>query len=169
VETKPRNGYSLAVWLARTKALLLWLFNPLLKVLVSLAIWIRHLAQGRVILNKGVRDALAAVEREGLLVTSAEGARAVVEVLRWIGTHRDQVIATSNLIFIAVRETETFVSLSGPEKRQYATDLVMAALDDLGFKETSGLLYALVEALVKCGIEVAVHLLKKRGVFATSQ
>jgi hypothetical protein len=137
------------IWLAIT-----WLFSRL---------W--SLLQPRITLSPAALAAVRAVEREGLIVQPGNALTGAVRILAWVGSHRAQVIAMFELVFIAVQEAESYLSLSGPEKKAYARDLVLAVLDELGFRERVGLLFAIISSLIDGTIESAVHVFNKRGIF----
>jgi hypothetical protein len=115
--------------------------------------------------SPAVREALKAVEREGLLGNERWVLDTLGELFAWIGNHRPQVVASFELVFAAVQEAESYLTLSGPEKKAYARELVMAVLSELGWEQRTGLLFALVDSLAGTAIEASVHLFNKRGVF----
>ena len=150
-------------------ALRSWLSTALRPVSLAVAwvvarIW--DLLKPKIPLPPEVLFALKAVEREGLIVEEKELVSQFSNLMQWIGTHRKQLTAMVELLFAVVQEAESYVSLSGPEKKAYATDLVLAVLDELGFSERTGLIFALVDSMLSSGIEVAVHLFNKRAVFS---
>lgn len=112
-----------------------------------------------------VRLALEAVEREGLLRNQARLLGGVADFVEWAGAHRKQVVASLELVFAAVHEAERYLELSGPEKKAYARDLVIAVLQDIGWRRGAELLGAGIEAMVGGAIEAAVRLFHKRNVF----
>jgi hypothetical protein len=75
------------------------------------------------------------------------------------------LIATLEIVFEAVQKAEGRFDLSGPDKKLYARDRVLATLDELGFTERDGLIFAAINSLLDGMIEVAVHLFNKRGIF----
>jgi hypothetical protein len=89
----------------------------------------------------------------------------VLSAVRWAGTHRPQVLAGVELVFSAVNEAETYVSMSGPEKKAYARALVLAVLGDLSTEDRTGLLFAIIYSLTGSFIEAAVDLFHRRGAF----
>ena len=112
-----------------------------------------------------VRRALEAVEREGLIFKSGDSFLFMGNTLAWIGQHRQSIIASTELVFMAVREAEKFISQSGAQKKAYPRDLIFVALTELGFVPRTGLLTAFIESLISSGIEAAVHLFHKRDAF----
>jgi len=159
VETSapPRSRWILPRrWLAslyrRLQQLAVWLFGRLVRPLIPRPAVPRHL-----------RSAVEAVEREGLILTPQELVRGTLDTLVWIGRHRRQVLAATKVIFESVQEAEEFQTLSGPEKKAYAYDLIFAVLRDMGFEERAGLVFAGIDSLVSGGIEAAVAVFNKRA------
>ena len=83
----------------------------------------------------------------------------------WIGTHRDQLVAALELVFAAVQEAESYLTMTGPEKKAFAHDLVLAVLDEIGFEERAGLMLAIVNSMISGAIEASVAIFNKRGAF----
>lgn len=144
-------------------------FKKILKPFLIAAAWVGtkiwQLFEERMELSPKVRLALEAIERDGLIVDEGDVLKGVSSLIEWIASHRPQLTAMSDLVFAAVQEAESYITLSGPEKKDYAIDLLFAVLDQLGFKERAGLLFALIYSMADTGIEVAVHLFNKEGVF----
>jgi hypothetical protein len=164
VETRPR-ARSLRSFLTRAARLLARVLQPLWVPLVWLAGRLWYLSREVTPLTPELRAALRAVEREGRAGEPARVLEGAIGVLIWLGDHRDQVVAMLDLVSGAVEEAERYLELSGPQKKAYAHALVLAVLDDLGFEERAGLLYAVVESFVDSGIESVVHVFNKRGYF----
>ena len=112
-----------------------------------------------------VEAAVQAVERDGTLLHAGDLVAGAAQVIRWMSEHRAQLIAVFELVLGAVQQAEVFANLSGAEKKRYASSLVLAVLDDLGFHERTGLLFAIVNSLISASIESGVRLFNKRGVF----
>jgi hypothetical protein len=121
--------------------------------------------QGRVVLTPAVQSALDAVQRQGSIPDERAVVRGTMDTLVWIADHRQQLVAGVELVFAVVQEAESFIELSGPEKKAYAHDLVIAVLEDAGMDLSGGLLMAIVNAVIDVAIETTVHLFNKRGVF----
>jgi len=161
-EKEPSAGPVLSVlrsWLSAA-------FRPVSLAMAWFVARIWDLVRPRVQLRPEILFALKAVEREGLIVEEKELVSQFSNLMQWIGSHRKQLTAMVELLFAVVQEAESYVSLSGPQKKEYATDLILAVLDELGFSERTGLIFALVDSMLSSGIEVAVHLFNKRGVFS---
>jgi hypothetical protein len=156
---------TLLQWLALQFRRLLRLLRPLWEVLARVASWIYWGLHRNLPLSPALRAALRRIEKEGMLVDPQQLLREVSRSLIWLGTHRRSVVAGVALISAAVQEAERFLELSGPRKKEYAQAFVWAVLDELGFDVKSGVVYALVNALIGSGIESAVHLFNRRGMF----
>lgn len=116
-------------------------------------------------LSPELRAALEAVEREGLIVSEQGLLENISRLIIWIGTHRDSLINSAELVFAAVQEAEMFGSLSGREKKEFAREAIWVVLEDFGFDPRSGLMTALLDAVIDFVIESSVHLFNKRNVF----
>lgn len=151
-------------WAALRKRL-----SGLLQFLVVGLTWLvrrlEMLFHSSVVLPPGILSALNRVEREGFLVNTREALNVMESLVVWISKHRGQLVAAFELIFAAVNDAEAYVELSGPEKREYACNLVFAVLEDLGLDERAGLMFAVLNSLIGSGIESTVHLFNKRQVF----
>ncbi|HYY96146.1 MAG TPA: hypothetical protein VE713_16695 [Pyrinomonadaceae bacterium] len=132
---------------------------------LSLYGWIRQALQRPVVIPPEVKAAVEAVEREGLIVSQGELFHAVGDLLMWVSARRRTLMVLVEVVSAAVQEAESFLTLSGPQKKAYARDLVLAALDELGFKERTGLLFAIIDSAIYGSIEASVHLFNKRGLF----
>jgi hypothetical protein len=134
-------------------------FFPLLALSIRFYYWL----QGPVMLSPEVEAAVVRVQEQGFPVDVRQALTALTQGVIWIGLHRDQVVAGFRLVIVVVQEAEGFLSMTGPEKKRYARNLVWAVLRDLGFDVSGGLLYAVVDAVISASIEVAVQLANKRG------
>lgn len=117
-------------------------------------------------LSPAIRSAVKAVENDGLVISERPILKYAVDLFIWIGTHRAQLIAALELVFAAVQEAESYVEMSGPEKKAFAHDLILAVWDSLGFEQRAGLVFTLFDAIINGSIEAAVSLFNKRGVFS---
>ena len=113
-------------------------------------------------LTPELKDAVDAVERNGFLIDKRDFFRGGVKTVLFIGQHGEQVIALSHLVFEAVRDAERFRSLSGPEKKQYAMDVVLTVLNDLGIPVDNGIIGAVVRSFASGAIESAVDIFSRR-------
>lgn len=137
----------------------LWEWFPRLLVRIYFAL------RRRMALTPEVRAAVERVERDGLVGDLREVFTLVTRVVIWVGEHGPQVVAAFRVIVAVTQEAERFTSLSGPEKKRYALELVWALLSDLGLDIEDGLLRNVLNTTAAIGIEIAVHLFHKRGVF----
>jgi hypothetical protein len=144
---------------------LLRLLRPVWSGVARLVSWIYWGLYYRMPLSPEIRAAVDRINKEGLMVNPQQLLKGLSEAVVWLGTHRRSIVAGVALISAAVQEAERFISLSGPEKKEYARAFVWAVLDELGFDVRSGLFYALVDALISSLIESAVHLFNSRGLF----
>jgi hypothetical protein len=162
VAPRPTPGRRLLTFLAtRGRKLVL----PLLRPLGWLAGAIHKMGRAEANISPDLKAALEAVEREGLLFKSGDSFLFLGNTLAWIGQHRQSIIASTELVFTAVREAEKFISQSGAQKKAYARDLIFVALNELGFVPRTGLLSAFIDSLISTGIEAAVHMFHKRNAF----
>jgi hypothetical protein len=138
---------------------------PLLSPLVRLFVRIWERLRVSAPISPELRAALDAIEREGLIVKQQELIEWFVELFRWIGSHRKSILAIIEVVFTAVQEAEKFADMTGPEKKAFARDLVLAVLDNLGFVQRGGLLFAIIDSLIGSAIESAVHIFNKHNAF----
>jgi len=143
------------------------LFTPVITMLARFIRWVRDSITESVVLSPEPQGAIEAVEKEGMIAQPGDVIRQVMDLIVFVGEHAKQVKAGFQVILTAVQEAERFRSLSGPEKKEYATNLILAVLEEVGFVEFDGLLGAVIEALISSGIEAAVHLFNKHEVFAS--
>jgi hypothetical protein len=146
-------------WLAR-------LLKPLLDPLFRLIAYLLEALQKRTQLTPEIQAALDRVEREGLPHRTADLLKSVTDALTWIGAHRKEIVAAFELVFAVVQEAENYLKLSGPEKKAYAIDLLFAVLDELGFVERTGFVFAVLSSLASSSVEAAVFLFNKHDVFS---
>lgn len=145
-------------WLARVT-------KPLWSLVLRLYRYLSEALRGQMELTPQVKAALDRIQRESSFASPGELLKVLFGILNWIKEHREQVVAAFELVFAAVQEAESFLTLSGPQKKAYARDLVFAVLAEVGFAERTGLLFAIVASLVDSSIEASVHLFNKHGVF----
>jgi len=149
------------IWKGLKKVL--WaLAKPFVWLAVKLGGWLRP----EMPLSPELKSALEAVSREGLLSKGGQFLGWVFDVVRWVGEHREQLTALTDVAFEAVQEAETFINMPGPEKKAYARELILAVLEELGFRQRFGLLFSFIEVLIDAVIEVAVYLFRKHGIFS---
>jgi hypothetical protein len=146
------------LWL-RKRIRLLFLFVPWLFERIRRAI------ERPVVIPPEVKAAIDAVEREGLIVSEGQLFQGVADLLVWVSSRRRTLMVLVEVVSAAVNEAEGYLALSGPEKKAYARDLVLAVLDELGFAQRTGLLFAIIDSTINSAIEGSVHLFNKRGLF----
>jgi hypothetical protein len=112
--------------------------------------------------NKVVDEAIVQEFKLGLRGELFHG---VADLLVWVSSRRRTLMVLVEVVSAAVHEAEGYLSLSGPEKKAYARDLVLAVLDELGFAQRTGLLFAIIDSTINSAIEGSVHLFNKRGLF----
>lgn len=121
-------------------------------------------------LSPEVLAAIAEVEKESFLFNSPDDShptdKEAEEALDWVQQNRPKILAFIELILAAVHEAERLQHLSGKEKKRYATGLILAVLDDMGFKLQQGLMASVITHSIDSGIEVFVHMFRKHGVFS---
>jgi hypothetical protein len=134
----------------------------------SLALYtrIRQIFERQVILSADVKAAIDAVEREGLIVSQGQLFKGAADLLVWVSARRRTLMVLVEVVSAAVHQAEVYVSLTGPQKKAYARDLVLAVLDELGFEQRAGLLFAIIDSTINSSIEGSVHLFNKRGLFS---
>ena len=114
-------------------------------------------------LTPELRAALDKVERDGLIANKQDLMRQGTELVIFVGQHGEQVTALFQLVFEAVREAEFISELSGPQKKDYAINLIMEVLEELGFPVDSPLFSAITRAVIGGAIESALDIFKKRA------
>lgn len=163
---QPNARYFFRLYWVKFKQLLGKIFNPVVKIIVQIILWYREIAaESGILLSPRVRGAIDAVRENGTIVNETDVVRQVIGLISWIGEHRDQVIAAFDLVLTTIQEVENYTSMSGPEKKEYAINLILIVLDELGFNQWGGLMGEFIKAIVSSAIEVGVHLFNKRGIF----
>jgi hypothetical protein len=116
-------------------------------------------------LSPALRQALEAIEREGMIADHQSLLQRITDLKIWIGNNAGSVIAGVQLVDLVVDEAEAFGDLTGPEKKDYARELVLAVLEDLGFDVRGRFTGMKLEMAIDMAIDSLVHTLHKRGVF----
>jgi hypothetical protein len=81
----------------------------------------------------------------------------------FLSQHRPQVIAGVKAFFEVVAMAERLANAPGPEKKAYATAIVRAVLEELGFPIGQGIFGMIADAFISAGIESALALFQKRA------
>ncbi len=110
-----------------------------------------------------VKAAVEKVRADGLVRNKQDLIRPATDVLVFIGQHGEQMTAAVKAFFEVVAMTERLRTASGPEKKLYASQVVKAALKELGFPVEGGLLGAIADVVISAGIESALNLFWKRA------
>ena len=147
---------SIMIWLKRA---IDPLWQPVAEFLIRMVTSMKY----REPLPPELRAAVLRVERDGLVATKNLLLKSGTDFLKFLGEHRSQAAAGVKLVFEAVHLSESFLSLSGPDKKKRARDLIIATLEDLGFPVGSGLIGVIVECLIDTGIESAVSIFSARA------
>lgn len=114
-------------------------------------------------LTPEVKAAVQRVKDAGLIYDKRTLIKPATDVLVFIGQHSKQMTAGVKAFFEVVAMTERLWSASGPEKKLYASQVVKAALKELGFPIDNLLLGAIADVVISAGIESALNLFKKRA------
>ena len=87
-----------------------------------------------------------------------------VAVISWTDEHSKQVIALIEVIPFAVQEAEFFGGLSGPEKKVYARELIIAFLKEIGIiDDETSLTFHLIDSFLDWGIDAVVGMFNTRA------
>lgn len=87
-----------------------------------------------------------------------------VATVRWIGEHRNEVLALIQVVAAAIQEAEFIGQLSGPEKKVYARDLILAFLESIGIiDDRTGLTYQIADSFLDWVIDAVVQIFNKRA------
>jgi len=127
--------------------------------------WIRNLLHPRPSLSPALKAALDAVDREAAIVKDQNLIVQCSRLFIWIGTHRATLVNATELVFGAVHEAETVLTMTGPEKKALARSLVWGVLKEMGFAPEPGILRSIIDSAIDLLIETAVHFFNKRGAF----
>lgn len=114
-------------------------------------------------LSPEVRAAVKRVETAQVATLEDVIARSIA-VVRWIGERHNEVVALVQVVAFAVQEAEFIGQLSGPEKKVYARDLILAFLEYLGIiDQRAGLAYEFVSSFLDWGIDAVVAIFNARA------
>jgi hypothetical protein len=115
------------------------------------------LPQVRVIADKVILD-----KNSNLLVRVSE----TMDFMVWFIENRRQLLGLWDLVAAATVEAEAFIQMSGPEKQQYARELVLLALQGQQDPWPDAVVQnPLARAVVDFAIDAVVRIFNKRGVF----
>jgi hypothetical protein len=162
VETKPSSGRR--IWDAIQQTLLT-AGMAVANLAARFLLWLRDLLQVPPALSPQLKAALDAIERESDVECEQDLLVEMSRIFIWLGTHRAELVQSTELVFGAVQEAESLFRLTGPEKKRLAKDMIWRVLEDMNFIQRDGLLGALMDSAIDLLIEVSVHFFHKRGAF----
>lgn len=163
VEAQQESALS-QIW-ARVKRALSALVIAIGDFLAKIFVWLRELFQSTPSISPALKGALDAVEREGVITREQSIIVSASRLFIWLGTHRTELVQATQIVFGAVQEAETLLTMSGPEKKQFARDLIWCVLEEMGFTPQSGILQAAMDSIIDLLIETSVHFFNKRAKF----
>lgn len=142
--------------------------------LLRIAQWLERLAIGEWIADKlqaavlkanplapKAKAAIAQMSQSNLQ-SGKQAAESFSRLVSWVAQHRRQLIGMIQLISVSVREVEAMAEMSGPEKKQYAREIVLL------FLKENGIIYNNISGVfagwfIDWGIEFVVVVFRKRG------
>ncbi|HEY0301186.1 MAG TPA: hypothetical protein VGC36_07640 [Rhizomicrobium sp.] len=157
-DSKPDPWSPGGMWRA-LGATLLDLMSPLFDLLNWLYVKLRYSQP----LTPEVLAALDRVKAQGLVRDKSVFFRSAADLLKFVAQHGQQVAAGVRAFFEVVAMAERLASASNPEKKAYATAIVKATLQELGFPVESGLIGMIADAVISAGIESALNLFQTRA------
>lgn len=128
-------------------------------------LWLRNLLLPQPALSPQLKAALDAIERESEIPREQDLLVDVSRIFIWLGTHRTELVRSTELVFGAVQEAEALLRLTGAEKKRLAHDIIWRVLEDMNFIPRDGLVAALIDSAIDLLIEMSVHFFNKRGAF----
>jgi hypothetical protein len=132
-------------------AIVMTLLTPAAEILSWLYVRLKYWEP----LTPELAAAVEKVKAANLLKIKRELLGGPTDLVVFVANHGPQMIAGFKLFFEVVHLAERFIEKSGPEKKAYARDLIIAVLDELGFPLPAGLFGALVTGFIDAGIESA--------------
>jgi hypothetical protein len=133
--------------------------------LATAIIFLRDRLQPRPVISPALRVAIDAILEEGEISHEEPLVARVSRLFIWLGTHKSEIINATELIFGAVQEAETLINMSGPEKKEFAKNVIWEVLEEMGLALRGGLAEAIMDSVIDLIIEFAVHAFNKRGAF----
>jgi hypothetical protein len=125
---------------------------------------LRHPAK----VSPAIRKALERIEKDADTAKRPGLIHEVSTLIAWAGRNRDSIVGVVELVGVVVEVVEGFRSMTGPQKKACATQLVHQVLEELGF-DTGGLVVKVkLDLAVDFAIDATVHLFNKRGIFEKS-
>jgi hypothetical protein len=146
-----------------------WLMR--LAPVVRLGAWIRKMSLNAILQGNPLTPA---VRRQLDIIKKNDGPtledvfKRIEHLLKWLVDHRDNVVALIELVSVAAQEAESFIQLSGSDKKEYARELVIAFLEEYDIIRTE-IAYIITEWVLDWAIDAVVRIFNKNGAFRTSQ
>jgi hypothetical protein len=155
---EPDKGWMGSIW-----ALLGMAMKLLLAPLAEIFSWIYVKVRYSEPLTPELEAAVQQVKDTRLISNKRELLGSPTDLITFVAEHSQQIAAGTRLFFEVVHQAERFVSLSGPDKKAYARNVILDVLDELGFPVGGGLFGAIVTAFIDSGIESAWSIFNKRA------
>lgn len=135
--------------------------------MVRFGAWIRKVSLWAILkgnpLTPAVKRQVERIENlEGPSIT--EVLRRIEHLIKWMIDHRSNIVALIELVSVAAQEAESFIELSGSDKKIYARELILAFLEDYDIIRTQ-LAYIITEWVLDWAIDSVVRIFNKRGAF----
>jgi hypothetical protein len=157
-------------WLSRIVGGLTRIARSLQRAAIVVAVgnWlqgiIRRLLLAQHPLHPALRDAVESVRREGMPDISAFAVR-WRDLAIWAAQHRREFVALVELVALAVQEAELFFELPGADKKVYARELMLAALEEYEIVDRDSPFEFAIIWMIDEVIEAVVPLFHDRGLF----
>jgi hypothetical protein len=136
------------------------------KLQAKVAGFIRRWVLARYRLSEAAQVTINEISRLGLRDELDKIVDDGVKVIGWIGSHRRELFAAIDLVSISVQEAETFLNLSGAQKKSFARDLILVFVEDTGLiRWQTGFWYFFVEWILDGTIDAVVAIFNRHQVF----
>jgi hypothetical protein len=156
-DSQPK-GWAGAIWTLVGMAMKL-----LLAPLAEIFSWIYVKVRYKEPLTPELEAAVKEVKDTHLLSNKRALLGSPTDLITFVAEHSQQIAAGTRLFFEVVHQAERFVSMSGPDKKAYAREVILGVLEELGFPVRSGLFGAIVTAFIDSGIESAWSIFNERA------
>jgi hypothetical protein len=128
---------------------------------------VNRLLEGRTELLPQVRalaDKIARDKNANLLARVSDA----IDFMLWFIQNRRQLLGLWDLVAAATVEAEAFIQMSGPEKQQYARELVLLALQEQHETWSDAVVQnPFAGAIIDFAIDSVVRIFNKRGMFSS--
>jgi hypothetical protein len=155
--SRPIKSWAGAIWA------LLGIALQFLAPLAEIFSWIYVQVRYKEPLTPELEAAVQRVKATHLLSDKRAFLGSPTDLILFVADHGQQVAAATKLFFEVVHQAERFSTLSGPDKKAYARDVILGVLAELGFPVGPGLFGAIVTAFIDTGIESAWSIFDKRA------